>query len=242
MLEMAEWLFAVLCNGLGQHDEVISAAREASPDEPVIVAWLAPELLEAAVRTGDHASMRSAFACVVETTTYSGTDSAKGMQARCRALMSRGEDAERLYEEAIERLRRTRLRPELARAHLLYGEWLRGENRRAQARAQLRAAHDQFTSIGMAAFAERARRELHATGERVRTRAVEARDDLTPQERQIARLARGGLSNPEIAAQLFLSPRTVEWHLRKVFTKLGIQSRRELERALPSAQPERVEP
>jgi DNA-binding CsgD family transcriptional regulator len=133
--------------------------------------------------------------------------------------VSEGEIAERLYREAIERLGRTRLRPELARAHLLYGEWLRRGNRRVDARAQLRAAHDQFTSIGMEAFAERPGSELQATGEKVRKRTVETRDDLTAQERQIARLARDGLSNPEIGARLFLSPRTVEWHLRKVFVR-----------------------
>ena len=133
------------------------------------------------------------------------------------------------------RLARTRRRPELARAHLLYGEWLRRENRRVDAREQLRAAHDMFTAIGMEAFAERARNELQATGEKVRKRTVETRDDLTAQERQIARLARDGLSNPEIGARLFLSPRTVEWHLRNVFNKLDIRSRRELANALPSS-------
>src|SRR4029453_8314238 len=142
------------------------------------------------------------------------------------------------YREAIEHLGRTRLRPELARAHLLYGEWLRRENRRVDARAHLRAAHDQLASIGMQAFAERARRELLATGEKVRKRTAETRDELTDQERQIARLARDGLSNPEIGARLFLSPRTVEWHLRKVFAKLGIHSRRELSDVLPSPDPE----
>ena len=129
-------------------------------------------------------------------------------------------------------MRRTRLRPELARAHLLYGEWLRRENRRVDAREQLRTAHEMLVAIGMEAFAERARQELQATGEKVRKRTVETRDDLTAQERQIARLARDGLSNPEIAARLFLSARTVEWHLRNVFTKLGIRSRRELANAL----------
>jgi DNA-binding CsgD family transcriptional regulator len=154
--------------------------------------------------------------------------------------MSEGEIAERLYLEAIERLARTRLRPELARAHLLYGEWLRRRNRRVDARAQLRAAHDLFTSIGMEAFAERARGELQATGEKARRRVVETRDDLTAQERQIARLAGDGLSNPEIAARLFLSPRTVEWHLRKVFVKLDIHSRRQLSDALPNSDSELV--
>jgi DNA-binding CsgD family transcriptional regulator len=153
--------------------------------------------------------------------------------ARSRALLSEGENAEGSYREAIERLSRTRLRPELARAHLVYGEWLRREGRRTDARARLRAAHDQFTSIGMEAFAERARRELSATGGRARKRTPEARDELTPQEAQIADLASAGQSNPQIAAQLFLSARTVEYHLRKVFAKLEISSRNQLHRALP---------
>jgi ATP/maltotriose-dependent transcriptional regulator MalT len=152
--------------------------------------------------------------------------------------VSDGEAAESSYREAIERLGRTRLRPELARAHLLYGEWLRRENRRVDARAQLRKTHDLLTTIGMEAFAEHARGELLATGEKVRKRTAETRDDLTAQERQIAGLARDGLSNPEIGARLFLSPRTVEWHLHKVFTKLGIRSRRELANALPSSESE----
>jgi len=143
--------------------------------------------------------------------------------------------AERLYREALERLGRARRRPEFARAHLLYGEWLRRENRRVDARVHLRAAHDQFASIGMEGFADRARAELQVTGEKMRKRAVETRDDLTPQERQIAALARQGLSNPEIGARLFLSPRTVEWHLHNVFGKLGIRSRRELADVLGSS-------
>jgi DNA-binding CsgD family transcriptional regulator len=168
------------------------------------------------------------------------TDWAAGVAARSRALVGGEGDADGLYREAIARLGLTRLRPELARTHLLYGEWLRRENRRVDAREQLREAHDLFTTIGMEAFAERARRELLATGEKVRKRSVETRDELTPQELQIARLAREGLSNPEIGARLFLSPRTVEWHLRKVFSKLGIRSRQELGRALPSPRPEPV--
>jgi len=169
---------------------------------------------------------------VVSATAPCNTDWSLGIQARCRALVSEGETAERLHREAIERLSRTRLRPELARAHLLYGEWLRRENRRTDARGQLRAAHEMLATMGMEAFAERARKELQATGEKVRRRTVETRDDLTAQERQIALLAADGLSNPEIGAQLFLSPRTAEWHLRNVFTKLGIHSRRELAHAL----------
>jgi DNA-binding CsgD family transcriptional regulator len=151
--------------------------------------------------------------------------------------VSDGQTAQRLYLEAIERLARTRLRPELGRAHLLYGEWLRRENRRVESRAELRLAHEMFTTIGMEAFTERARIELLATGEKVRRRDAETRDELTAQERQIAQLARDGLSNPEIGARMFLSPRTVEWHLRKVFTKLGISSRRDLAKALPVSPP-----
>ena len=154
-------------------------------------------------------------------------------QASCRALLSDGQDAEGWYREAVGRLSRTRLRPELARTHLVYGEWLPREGRRADARAQLRTAHEMFDATGMLAFAERARRELLATGETVRKRTVGMHDQLTPQEAQIARLARAGLSNAEIAAQLFLSARTVEWHLSKVFTKLEISSRRQLQQALP---------
>jgi DNA-binding CsgD family transcriptional regulator len=149
--------------------------------------------------------------------------------------VSKGESAERLHREAIERLARTRRRPELARAHLLYGEWLRRESRRVDARDHLHRAHDMFTAIGMEAFAQRACGELLATGEKVRKRTVATRDDLTAQERQIAELARDGVSNPEIAARLFLSRRTVEWHLRNVFNKLGIRSRQDLAQALPSS-------
>ncbi len=181
---------------------------------------------------------RSALARLGEQTEASDADWALGIHAHSRALLSEGEAAERSYREAIDRLGRTRLRPHLARAHLLYGEWLRREHRRVDARAELRAAHELFESIGMEAFAERARGELLATGERVRKADAETRDELTPQERQIARLARDGLSNPEIGAQLFLSPRTVEWHLRKVFTKLEIRSRHELSGALPSSESE----
>ena len=148
-------------------------------------------------------------------------------------MLSYGIGADSLYRVAIDRLGRTRLRPELARAHLLYGEWLRREGRRADAREQLRTAHDLFTVIGMEAFAERTGRELLATGEKVRKRSPDTRDELTPQEEQIARLAGDGLSNPEIGAQLFVSARTVEWHLRNVFSKLGITSRRQLRTALP---------
>jgi DNA-binding CsgD family transcriptional regulator len=162
----------------------------------------------------------------------SANDWSRGVEARSRALVSEGVAADKLYREAINRLSRTRPRPELARAHLVYGEWLRRESRRGDARAQLRAAHEEFTSIGMDAFAERSRRELLATGEKARKRTVETTDELTAHERQIAQLACDGLSNPEIGARLFLSPRTVEWHLRRVFGKLGIHRRGELAIAL----------
>jgi ATP/maltotriose-dependent transcriptional regulator MalT len=226
-----------LYNGLGRYDEAASAARQATSNtfEPWISVWALPELVEAAARTGDAQLAHDALERLAETTQPCGTDFGLGIEARSRALLSDGETADELYREAIDRLSRTRLRPELARARLLYGEWLRRENRRLDARAELRAAHDQFTSIGMEAFAERARKELLATGEKVRKRGVETRDDLTDQERQIGRLAREGLSNQEIGARLFLSARTVEWHLRKVYMKLGIHSRGELANALPSS-------
>jgi DNA-binding CsgD family transcriptional regulator len=170
-----------------------------------------------------------------EKTQAAGTEVALGIEARSRALLTDGEPAERLYREAIQRLGRTRIRPALARARLLYGEWLRRENRRADAREQLRTAYEELAAMGMEAFAERARRELLATGETVRKRTVQASYEFTAQEAQIARLAADGLSNLEIGAQLFLSPRTVQYHLGKVFTKLGVSSRRQLLRALRSA-------
>jgi DNA-binding CsgD family transcriptional regulator len=162
-----------------------------------------------------------------------GTDWALGIEARCRGLLS---DDESVYQESVERLARTRAALELARSRLIYGEWLRRENRRVDAREQLRAAHDMFSRIGAEAFAERAGRDLAATGETVRKRTVETLDELTTQEAQVARLAAEGRTNPEIGAQLFISPRTVEYHLRKVFTKLGISSRKDLRRALPAGE------
>ena len=174
-----------------------------------------------------------AYRGLAEITSASGTDWARGVQARSRALLSDGDAAERLYRESIERLGRTRIRIDLARAHLLYGEWLRRERRRIDARAQLRIAHEMLDAMGMEAFAERARRELQATGETARKRPVQTGDqELTAQEAQIARMARDGLSNPEIASRLFISARTVQYHLRKVFTKLGISSRSQLDRVL----------
>ena len=232
----ANWAAAVLYNGLARYEEAAAAARQATSNtfEPWISMWALPELVEAASRSGDTELARNALERLAETTQPAGTDFALGIEARCRALLSDGAAAEPLYREAIERLSRTQLRPELARAHLLFGEWLRREGRRVEAREQLHTAHDMFAAIGMEAFAERARRELVATGGKARKRSVEKRDQLTPQEEQIARLARDGRTNPEIGAQLFLSARTVEWHMGKVFTKLGIGSRRELDAALVS--------
>jgi ATP/maltotriose-dependent transcriptional regulator MalT len=237
----AYWAAAVLSNGLARYDEAVSAAREVTgtaidPWQPV---FALPELVEAAVRVGDLELARDALERLAETTRPAGTDLALGIEARSRALLSAGAAADKLYREAIGHLGRTQVRPELARAHLLYGEWLRRERRRVEAREQLRTAHGMFIDIGMEAFAERARAELLATGEKVRKRTVEARDELTAQERQVAQLARDGLSNPEIGARLFLSQHTVAYHLRKVFGKLGIRSRRELAAALPSLAPER---
>jgi DNA-binding CsgD family transcriptional regulator len=236
-VQYAHWARSLLLNGLGRYQQALNSAAKASTDTPelFVAVWAAVELVEAAVRSGELETAQQALARVVEATSVAPTDWALGIQARSRALVSGGETAERLYEEAVQRLGRTRLRADLARAHLLYGEWLRREQRRVDARAQLRAAHDQCTAIGMEAFAERARMELIATGETVRKRTVETRDELTAQERQIAQLARDGLSNPEIGARLFLSPRTVEWHLRKVFSKLGISSRKDLSDKLPGS-------
>ena len=230
-----QWGAAVLYNGLGRYEEAAAAAEAAAADlvprRPSM--WALPELVEAAVRSGDTVLARDALERLMSTTQPCDTDFARGIEARCRALLADDRAADDLYREAIDRLSRTRLRPDLARSHLLYGEWLRRKGRRLDARQQLRTAHDMLAAIGMEAFAERARRELLGTGEKVRKRSDEARQQLTPQEEQIARLARDGLSNPEIGAQLFISARTVEWHLRKVFTKLDISSRRQLRTALP---------
>jgi DNA-binding CsgD family transcriptional regulator len=225
---------SVLYNGLGQHAAALDAAWPAFQRGhlgfgPLVV----PELAEAAARTGEVALVRDTLEWLSERTRVNQTDWALGIQARIRALLGEGE-AESLYLESIERLGRTRVRAQLARAHLLYGEWLRRERRRAEAREQLRTAHEMLDAMGMEAFAERARRELLATGETARKRTVETTVELTAQESQVARLARGGLSNPQIGARLFISTRTVQYHLGKVFAKLGITSRAQLDEALPA--------
>ena len=233
-LTVSDWILALLFNGLGRYQDAHAAAERASADDVVAnSAWALVELIEAGVRSGATDATSAALDRLSERTQASGTDWALGILARSRALLSEGDGADALYREAIERLERTRIHVELARARLLYGEWLRREQRRVDAREQLRAAHEMFTAMGAEGFAERARVELLATGETVRKRTVETRDELTAQEAQIARLARDGRTNPEIGAQLYISPRTVEWHLKHVFTKLGIRSRRELHDVLP---------
>jgi DNA-binding CsgD family transcriptional regulator len=231
---VSQYSAAVLCNGLGHYEEALLAATSATEHQEVVVEnWALSELIEAATRTGRADVATAAMERLAAKTGAASTPWADGIEARSRALLSQGVEAERHFLDAIQHLTRTRVRAELARAHLLYGEWLRREGRRIDAREQLRTAHDSFVAMGVEGFGERARRELTATGEKVRKRDVETRHELTPQEHQIARLARDGLSNPEIGAQLFISAKTVEWHLAKVFTKLGISSRRQLRTALP---------
>jgi DNA-binding CsgD family transcriptional regulator/tetratricopeptide (TPR) repeat protein len=233
---LAEYGRVVLYIGLGRYEQAHAAARRVCEHEDLaLFGWTLPELIEAAARTGDHAAATAAMSRLERRTSGANTAWARGIEARCRALVSDGDDADALYREAIEQLAGSRIELHLARAQLLYGEWLRRERRRVDAREQLRAAHEFFDRGGERGFAERARRELLATGETVRKRSPETRDDLTPQEAHIARLAREGRTNPEIGAELFISPRTVEWHLGKVFWKLGISSRRELRDALPHA-------
>jgi DNA-binding CsgD family transcriptional regulator len=225
----------VLYNGLGRYEDALAAAVPAREDTNAawFRIWGQVELVEAAARSGKAELAVEALGQLSQTTAASGTDWALGIGARSGALVTDREAAEPLYREAIERLERTRVRVELARAHLLYGEWLRRERRRLGAREQLRTAHQLFTQFGMEAFAERARAELEATGEHARKRTVETLDDLTPQEAQISRLAAGGATNQDIAAQLFISPSTVDYHLRKAFRKLGVKSRHQLKRHLP---------
>ena len=235
MMSFATHAHAVLSNGLGRHEAARDAAwRVFERDHVGFGPLVVPELAEAASRTGDVGLLRTVLEWLSERSRATPTEWVLGTEAHVGALLGQGEAAESLYRESITRLDRTRARPQLARAHLLYGEWLRRERRRVDAREQLRIAHDMLTAMGIEAFAARARRELLATGETARRRSVETRDELTAQEALIARLARDGLSNPEIGTRLFISPRTVKYHLRKVFTKLDIGSRTELYRVLPS--------
>jgi DNA-binding CsgD family transcriptional regulator len=233
VLTLSEHARAVLYNGLARYEAALGPAQNAGAlDELLLSVWSLPELVEAAARYGQADMANAAMERLSERTGAAGTDLALGIEARSRALLSEGALAERLYREAIDRLGNTRLALELARARLLYGEWLRRERRRIDARDQLRGAREMFASMGAEAFATRAGRELLATGETARKRTAESRYELTAQETQIAQFARDGLSNAEIGARLFISPRTVEYHLRKVFTKLGITTREHLDRVL----------
>jgi tetratricopeptide (TPR) repeat protein len=235
-LVKAQWAAAMLDNSRCRYEDALAAAQQAAAQPPVlgVTPWAAlAELVEAASRCGTPERAADAFHRLTEITRASGTDWALGILARSRALMSCSEPAERAYREAIDRLGRTRIRGELARAHLLYGEWLRREGRRLDAREQLRTANETFTAIGAKAFAHRAASELRATGETARKRGIDINFDLTPQETRIVRLVREGLSNAEIGARLFISPRTVEWHLGRIFSKLDITSRKQLHTGEP---------
>jgi DNA-binding CsgD family transcriptional regulator len=237
-LSVIQWAAAVLYNSLGRYEEALAAAQQASEDSPVVrfAGWALVELVEAAVRSAAPECAADALERLSGMARACGTDWALGAEARSRALVSDGAAAENLYREAIDRFGRAGLRVDLARAHLLYGEWLRRQRRRRDARDQLGRAHQIFDSIGAAAFAGRARIELRATGGHARQHTIQTPDTLTAQEALIARLAGEGASNPQIAAQLFISPATVAYHLRKVFTKLGISSRSQLAPALPARQ------
>jgi DNA-binding CsgD family transcriptional regulator len=236
---VANWARALLCNGLGRFPEALSSARAATgyPNETPQVYWALSELIEAAVRSGRPDLAAGTRDRLAISTRAAGTDWALGILARAEALLAAGPAAAALYRQAIDHLGRTRIRMELARAHLLYGEWLRQDDQHAEARAQLRIAYDMFTAADARGFAERARRELAGLGEAVAERASRASDGLTVQEGHIARLAGEGLTNAEIGAKLFLSPHTVEWHLRKVFAKLGIRSRKQLRPAVQHIRP-----
>jgi DNA-binding CsgD family transcriptional regulator len=233
-IAVAEYARAVLYNGLGRYQAAHAAALLACEREDLALGGRAlAELVEASCRTGRLDTAAGAVGRIDGRTVPGGTDSERGILARCRALLSDGDAADRLFREALELLDTSPDALQLGRARLLYGEWLRRQSRRVDARAQLRVAYELFDRTGASGFAERACRELLATGETVRKRTVETRDDLTAQETQIVGLAAEGHTNPEIGVQLFISPRTVEWHLRKVYRKLGISSRKELRGALP---------
>ena len=227
---MLDWAAAVLYNGLGRYEEACSAALRvaARPHDLNPSMWVMAEVIEAAVRAGTPEVGADTHRRLVAVTRASGTDWALGVSSRSGALLAEGLRAEDLYVEAIDRLGRTRIAVDLARAHLLYGEWLRRQRRRLDARKELRVAHELFSDFGMEAFAERARVELQATGEHARRRAVDTLDQLTPQEAQVARLVTQGHTNRDIAAQLFISPSTVEYHLCKAFRKLNVKTRTQL--------------
>jgi DNA-binding CsgD family transcriptional regulator len=229
-LNIALWATAFLDNARARYDDAFVAAEEAlqDPHEMSFTPLACVELVEAASRIGKDVAAAAALERLVQGTSASGTDWACAIEARSRALLSHGGAAEMLYREAIERLTLTALRPDLARTHLLYAEWLRRERRRREAREQLRAAEELFTEFGMEGFAERARVELRATGEHARKRTIATGTDLTPREAAISRLVAQGATNQEVAAQLFISQSTVEYHLRKVFSKLGLKSRTQL--------------
>jgi DNA-binding CsgD family transcriptional regulator len=232
-LAVAEYARAILYNGLGRYPAALAAAERACEDESLGVhAWALNELVEASARSGNRDAAVSALRRLEGRPRTAGAEWELGITAQSSALVSDREHAAALFQEALRRFGSSRTTLRLARAQLLYGEWLRREGRRVDAREQLRAAHETFDRLGADGFADRARRELLATGEAVRKRSVETRDDLTAQEAEVARLAADGQTNPEIGAQLFISPRTVEWHLRKVFRKLRVSSRRELRMAL----------
>jgi DNA-binding CsgD family transcriptional regulator len=236
-VDLARWTAAVLHNGVCRYEDALATASPANKDMPglYLSTWMLPERIEAAVRCGQPDVARAALQDFVDSAHVGESDWGRGVEARSRALVSDGEQAEDHYLSAMDLIGRTPIRTELARTHLVYGEWLRRQHRRVDAREQLHTAYDLFVQMGADGFSERTRRELLATGEHVRKRKDDSRIDLTPQEERIARLARDGRTNPEIAAELYLSPRTVEFHLRKVFTKLGITSRRELKDALPAS-------
>jgi DNA-binding CsgD family transcriptional regulator len=235
-IDLARWAAAILNNSIGHYEEAFAMASPTSAEAPglYISTWMLPESIEACVRTGRREIAAAALEKFVATAGPGDSDWGLGIQTRSQAILAEGEAAETLYREAIERLGRTSVRTELARSHLLFGEWLRREHRRVDAREQLRQAHDMFVLMSADGFAERARRELAATGEHVRKRRADTGSELTSQEEHIARLARDGRTNPEIAAELYISTRTVEWHLRKVFNKLGITSRTGLRDAMPA--------
>ncbi len=233
---LLDWIMAVFYNSVGRYRDALSAAQRTSEDpfELVFSLWGLVELIEASARSGAPEQAADALERLSQATDATGGDWALGIQCYARALLSEGDAADRLYREAIERLGCTSIHTSLARAHLIYGEWLRREHRRTDARQQLRIAHRMFVTMGAEGFGERSRRELLATGETARKRSVENAGKLTVQEAQIAGLARDGLSNVEIGARLFISPRTVEYHLGHVFAKLGINSRMQLHRVLPT--------